>query len=277
MAFPNFLTAWRASGRGGDVYNKPREFRTPFSSSVNGMTTIDPTIRRSQDEALTTYLGQNAETRKRFTGNQSAFRQARVDPMQRQMAMRRSEIQQDQGLRKISGSSFAQDTMTGFDADSQRSIGEASAQAEMEDLQALAGLDQASLEATLNLRAQQYAQELAALGMSRDQINMEMHQFNNEQARKLAQVQNYNQTLNTTHKLVTDWGDFSSMTGGGSTPSAGCYIAAFHFGTWTREHYVIARHVHSAKTWKAKIARVIYMSLYPLFKSLLKEATNGRT
>jgi len=35
---------------------------------------------------------------------------------------------------------------------------------------------------------------------------------------------------------------------------------------------LVANHVHQSKTFKAKIARIIYKSLRPLFKSLLKEA-----
>lgn len=284
MAFPNFMTAWRSSQRidqrGGDLYGGPKSFRTPFSSTVNGMTTIDPSIRASQNEALETYLGQNRETRSRFLGNQSAFRQARINPLERRFSEGRAQMQQGQGLRRIAGSSFADQALQGYDADAARAIGEEGAKAEMEDLQALAGLDEASLNAVMQTRAQQYAQELQALGLSQQQIAMEMQSFEEQQRRRLtqaiAQAQSYNQTLGTVHKLVTDWGDFSTMTGSKTTANAGCYIAAFHFGTWTYEHFVIARHVHTAKTFKAKLARIIYKALYPLFKSLLKEANNGR-
>jgi hypothetical protein len=70
--------------------------------------------------------------------------------------------------------------------------------------------------------------------------------------------------------MFTSWfggsGPFGQMT-------SKCYIAAYHFGHATPEHYLIAMHVRNGTTWRAKLARIIYGLLHPLFKALLKEAS----
>lgn len=75
-------------------------------------------------------------------------------------------------------------------------------------------------------------------------------------------------------------GIFSSWFGGSgpfgsATGASMCYIAAYHFGHATPEHYLVAMHVRNGKTWKAYLARVVYGFLKPLFRGLLKEATRG--
>lgn len=278
----NFFSQHASAARGAlKRYEGPKDWRTRYSSAIDGNVMIDPSIRGLQEEGLTknrsgleTYLGQNADLRQRYLGNQSAFRSARIDPLQRQFAQRRSELQQGIGLRGLGGSSFGDQALTGFDVDSQRAIGEAGAQAEMEDLQAISGLDQDRFSAImetsgfdLNVAAMRLQEELSALGLGQEQINQRLQEF-----------QEYSQRMMDRRKSIasTIVGGFGAAgKGGGGSPYAGCYIAAFHFGSWTMEHYLVARHVHHAITWKAKLARVIYKGLYPLFKALLKEARHA--
>lgn len=190
---------------GTEAYKGPREYRTPFSSVVNGMTTIDPNIRNSQNQALSTFLTKNNDLRNRFTGNQSAFKEARIRPLRDQFGLRRSELQQSIGQRGLSGSSFGDQALTGFDTESQMAIGDAQAKAEMEDLQALASLDQASLDASMQTARDQYAQELAALGLSQQQITQEMELFTNQQLRQMQRINDVRDTAEKRHQIVQGW------------------------------------------------------------------------
>ena len=141
-------------------------FTDTGNSSYSGTKfTLDPSIRRLQDEALGRYagiygdVGQNTDRfltnskslRDRFLGNQGDYVNARVNPIRDRFANLRSQVQQDLGRRGISGSSF----MTGSlrDLDTEAGIQEGNARA-------LATNEAAQFENQLN------AQELDALNQA---------------------------------------------------------------------------------------------------------------
>lgn len=155
--------------------------------------TLDPSIRTLQEEALgrsrgmmgnlsqgfTDYKNNNQDIRNRLLSNQSAFRQARVNPIAQAAATRRGELQSNIGLRQISGSSFADQSLSNLDFDTARQIGDASAIADAESLSAVTGLDKDMLNAligkiqveqdingfTNEIAQQRLQQELSAMGM----------------------------------------------------------------------------------------------------------------
>ena len=218
-------------------YAGPKNYYTQFSSLEDGRLKLDPSIRSLQEtalkrtgEGLGDYLTRSEDIRNRFLGNQSAFRQARLNPLQSQMAQRRGEIQRSIGLRGLGGSSFGEQSLTGFDVESQRALADQSAIAEMEDLQALTGLDTQRLGAIIdvgnidmNTAMARLNEEMTGLGMAQGQIQAAMTAFEMSQQRKLQQLQNIAKSAETWHTLVTDWGDFASIVKGkgGKKPEAG--------------------------------------------------------
>ncbi len=127
----------------------PSRFATPFSTVRDGSATIDPTIRQGQDQIL----GQ-------LRGNQGAFIQARVRPFERQAAQTRARIEQGLSRRGISGSLLTNE-LAKFESQVNPTIA---------DQRAIA--TQESLNAQNNLLNQRFNQELSALGLSQEQINL---------------------------------------------------------------------------------------------------------
>lgn len=219
MGFPNFMSAWR-SAKGIDQI--PRRISTGYSSIRDGNVSIDPSIRNLQQESygrlgegVTRYLGDVDTLRGRFSANEGAYTQARVNPILEGRERRRGEITRGLGARGLGGSTFQDQAVTSSDLDYNRAESDARAMAERESVDALSGLDQNRLgavgmysEAGMNLAKDRLYQELAALGLGGQQIDQILRS-------KIAQNQAYNQTLGTVHKLVTDWGDFSKIGGGG--------------------------------------------------------------
>lgn len=192
---------WRVRGR-GDKRN-PYEagtMSTGYSSVNRGNIRIDPSIRSIQDQGLSRIsglydqsgqygdelIGNTRSLRNRFLGNQSAYAESQMNPLRQQVAERRGELQRGLGLRGLGGSSFGEQSVTSFDLDSQRALQDASANVEMQQLQALTGIDASlaenmfgkiSTQAQLNGESQAIAkarleQELRALGLSNENIKM---------------------------------------------------------------------------------------------------------
>ncbi len=217
----NISKAWR--GPGTDMnYNTEQfnvgTFSTPYSNLTNGRLSMDPSIRQLQDEGLGTYLSRSDETRNRFLGNDAAYTRARLNPLREQLATRRGELGRSIGLRGLAGSSFGEQALTNFDIDSSRAIGDAGAIAERENLQAITGLDSARLQAMMGLSQDRFNQELAGLGLSAQQIQMMQQAFESSKQRRHLQAQNLAKGAETFHTLVTDWGDFAKIGGGGQKP-----------------------------------------------------------
>jgi hypothetical protein len=183
----NVSQTWRHgtdAGYGARKYKGPANFSTEYSSTKKGKTTFDPSIRRMQDETygrlgegISRYLADTDVLRGRYTGNQSAYKDARLNPLREQMALRRGEMQRSIGRRNMTGSSFGDQAITSFDMDSQRALGDAAALAENEDLQALSGLDMNRLNAIYGANEQgrgiygdRLSMELAGLDLGRQQV-----------------------------------------------------------------------------------------------------------
>lgn len=141
----------------------PTSSRTPFSSVSDGMTILDPAIR-------STFVDNIDITRSlidRARGNQGAFIQARVNPLEAQIARQRGDLEQSIGLRGLSGSSFGDQAMRSFGLDTERALGDARAQATQEALGFESNLNQLLSQGGSQL----LAQELGALGLSDQNIS----------------------------------------------------------------------------------------------------------
>lgn len=203
---------WRVRGR-GDKRNP--NYATPVSTGYsrldNGKLTIDPSIRDIQDRSLgriddlygeagqygDELIGNTRSLRNRFIGNQSAYSEAQLNPLRQQVSLRRGELQRNIGQRGLSGSSFGEQAITSFDTESGRALQDASANVEMQQLQALTGIDanltqqmfgKISTQAQLNGESLQvakdrFAQELAALGLGLDQIKLMTNAYESYQNR----------------------------------------------------------------------------------------------
>lgn len=186
---------------------------TDFSRTSGGHTSFDPSIRGLQDQSLantgalergvmgygSTFRARSDESKGQYdklyaelTSNQNPYIQARVNPLKEQIAGSRGQIQRNQGLRGVSGSSFGNDELTNFDFGAQRQIGDAGAMATNDALGArgntlgsLAGLNQnrltgeTQLTNTLNtlnsnrtgIANDRASLERAGLGLSADSAN----------------------------------------------------------------------------------------------------------
>ena len=179
------------------------ERQEPYTDPVTGETkfrmvtgggglNLDPSIRGIQDRTLAGIQGsreafgvganqvlQNfGQTREGLVGNQGLFQRARVDPLRRQLATGRGELQRDLGRRKLSGSLFAVQAVQGFDIDAQRAIGNASALADAESLQAITGIDRDTLNALIGKVTIESQMRGEDLQIARDRLNQELQAFN---------------------------------------------------------------------------------------------------
>jgi hypothetical protein len=178
-----------------------------------GSLSLDPSIRAIQDKGLgriddlygqsgaygDELIGNTRSLRNRFLGNQSAYSEAQMNPLRQQVATRRGEVQRSIGQRGLGGSSFGEQAITSFDTESQRALQDASANVEMQQLQALTGIDaqmtqqmfgKISTQAQLNgeslgVAKQRLQGELAALGLGQQQINTMTNAFESWQTRVL--------------------------------------------------------------------------------------------
>lgn len=193
--------------------NDPRykKMRTNYSSIENGNINIDPSIRLIQDKSMRrnanlynelgasgkNILGNMRNLRKDYMGNRSAFVKARVDPLEEELTMRKGELDRNLGLRGMSGSSFGEQARTNLATDSQRELGNARSLAEMENLQAVTGIDKnitdtlfkkietqmAVNNIDLDTANKRLIGELQALGVDQKQIDTMVNAFNNQQDR----------------------------------------------------------------------------------------------
>lgn len=184
---------------------------TGYSTLKEGQLTLDPSIRSIQEQSLSrntnlynelgesgkNILGNLQGLRGRYEGNAAAYTKARVNPMEQELTTRQGELQRNLGLRGVSGSSFGEGAQTNFAIDKERALGDARAQAEMENLQALTGIDAQMASTLFNKTSQQMqingmdlatakerlAGELQALGASQVQINTMVKAFEGQQDR----------------------------------------------------------------------------------------------
>lgn len=140
----------------------PTGSRTPFSSVNNGVANLDPAIRQAILESMGNTRQQLGETR----GNQNAFIQARVNPLEAQVASQRGALQRSLGLRGVAGSSFGDQALRSFGLDSERALGDARSQATQEALGFESQLNQLLSQGGSQL----LSQELAGLGLGDQNI-----------------------------------------------------------------------------------------------------------
>ena len=209
---------------------------TGYSTANRGNVSIDPSIRGIQDKALARIddlygqsgqygdelIGNTRSLRNRFLGNQSDYSEAQMNPLRQQVATRRGELGRSNSLRGIAGSSFGDQSIDSLDFESQRNLQDASANVEMQQLQALTGIDaqmtqqmfgKISSQAQLNGESTQIAkdrlsQELSALGIGLDQVKLMTNGFEAWQNRKYKQNAQSSRTNSNSQS-------YSSGTGGG--------------------------------------------------------------
>lgn len=140
----------------------PTSLRTPFSRVVDGNAVLDPAIRGTFMESIGNTRGMIDRAR----GNQNAFIQARVNPLEAQVAQQRGALERSMGLRGISGSSFGNQALSSFNLDAERALGDARSQATQEALGFESQLNQLLSQGGSQL----LAQELSALGLSGQNI-----------------------------------------------------------------------------------------------------------
>lgn len=221
----------------GVVKPKNQQFNSgPINTGYSFMdgqnVNIDPSIRQMQNasygelgDATSRFLGTNSDLRNSLAGNQGAYMQARVNPILQRFATLRGQTQQNLGMRKLSGSSFADQSMRNIDLDASRAEGDARALATNESAAALSGLDAAALEASSNkanfgntIAQQRLQQELSALGLGLNQNQQDLMAWQTDQALK---SKAYDQMMNSWFKhneTAQNWiKTFKGGMGGGGS------------------------------------------------------------
>lgn len=235
--FASSQTTQQKLGRYGMKRNQyaAQPISTGFSRMDQGNVTLDPSIRAIQEQGLARnnnlynqlgsfgqeILGNLRGTRSRYEGNQSAYLQSRINPVEQEFSQRQGGLQRSIGMRGLAGSSFGDQALNNLATEKQRTLGDVRAQAEMENLQALTGIDAQMAQTMFQNVAQQMQitgmdldtaktrlqQELQALGLGQAQVKLMADQFENYQRRMLYNLQDVSHTDNISYS--------SGMGGGG--------------------------------------------------------------
>lgn len=166
--------------------------RTPFSDLSNGVLSLDSSIRGIQDRSLAGVDESRAgfgsgvggvlqnlnQTRESLLGNQGLFQRARVDPVRDILSRRRGQLTSGISQRGLSGSSFADQALSGFDVDAAREIGNASALADAESLYAITGIDRDTLNVLIGKATVEAQQRGEDMQVARDRLQQELASFN---------------------------------------------------------------------------------------------------
>lgn len=258
------FTGMRQFGTAGRKQNPYGGYaRTGYSTAIGGKVKIDPSIRAIQDRGLGNInelygqtgaygdelIGNTRSLRNRFLGNQSDYAESQMNPLRQQIATRRGEVQRSIGNRGLGGSSFGEQSITSFDTESQRALQDASANVEMQQLQALTGIDaqltqqmfgKISTQAQLNGESQaivqaRLKQELSALGLGQAQQEVMMKAFEEWQAREIAA---------SPHDKGWSGSGGGGMGSSGGSPSAGsCFVAEVLYGIGVEKTLTIRAYV----------------------------------
>lgn len=206
------------SGPDTQAYGGPSNYYTPYSSVVGGQLTLDPSIRKLQDEGLNrtnAIYGDVGNATDRFISsirdNQNGYIAARVNPVLKQFGTLRDTTQQKLGMRGLSGSSFADQSMRNIATDAATAEGDARALATQEVNQDTlnAVFQRATLQAGLNNENYQVAtarlqQELASLGLDASQIGQAMQAWAQNQQNYLTGYAAQSQRIGTIGKIFND-------------------------------------------------------------------------
>ena len=112
-----------------DTMDVNTRFSAGGSSVQGGRVTFDPRINELRNESIGDLRGLRDEA----TGNQNAFIQARVNPLQARVNKGRGALQRSLGRRNVFGT-FANQDITNFDTDTQRALGDATSLATQDAL-----------------------------------------------------------------------------------------------------------------------------------------------
>ncbi len=132
---------------------------TGLLSQQDGGLSLDPSLRRPQNQILSEIGGLSAglgragsqaqeqfnRLRTSLEGNQGAFLQARTNPLRESFASQLGGLQRSQGLRGISGSSFANQDVQNLTSGFNRQLGDQTSLALMDTIKAQTGLSEAEL------------------------------------------------------------------------------------------------------------------------------------
>ena len=258
-------------GLGGGHRKRNPYFSMPVSTGnsgmANGQVTLDPSIRSIQDKGLGRIDDQYAQTeaygneligntrslRNRFLGNQSAYAEAQMNPLRQQVSERRGELERSNSLRGVAGSSFGDQSRNTFDFESQRALQDASANVEMQQLQALTGIDaqmtqqmfgkiatQMQLNGqSLDVAKTRLEQELRALGLGLEQIKVMTKGFEDWAGRQPYETG----TSGSYSQGGSGGGSPSAGSGGGGSP--GCFVAEVLYGVGSDKTLTIRAYVGS--------------------------------
>lgn len=153
--------------------------------------TLDPSIRRIEDDALEKYaslygdfgnasnrfLNQSSDLRSRVLGNQGSYLKAVLSPIRERFSALRGQTQQNLGLRGLSGSTFMNDTLSDIDSRASREESNAMALANQDLFRMEAGLNQAELDALNQAAAQRAAITGESLEVARARAARELGIF----------------------------------------------------------------------------------------------------
>ena len=181
---------------------KPQDKYTDYSSIQGNKVSLDPSIRKLQDQSLANtaqneagVMGYGTQFRSRsdqtmnqyddlykeLQSNSNPFIQARVDPLKASIAQNRGALERGQGLRGVGGSSFANDELSKFDFTANRELGNATSTATQEALGArnntlgsIGNLNTSTLAGNTQLSSSLNTLNNNRNTVARDRINQEL-------------------------------------------------------------------------------------------------------
>ena len=137
----------------------------------SGEVNIDPLSRKLRTDALGNFTGNLGETRNRLLGNQSAFNEARVNPLMETLGRGRGELSRGLSRTGVRGT-FRDRALQDFDIAGERALGDQRAIAEQESLTAINSIDQLMFNAQTGVATDTFNEELKSLGFGLDTINI---------------------------------------------------------------------------------------------------------
>ena len=163
-----------SSSKGSSKTKTSPFFRDTGFSSFNKKSrkfTLDPSIRSAEEGANQKYAGlygdfgnaadrflnQSSGIRSRLLGNQGGYLNSVLSPIRERFSALRGQAQQDLGLRGLSGSTFANDTLRDIDTQASREEANTTALANQDILRIEQGLNESELNALTQAAAQRAA------------------------------------------------------------------------------------------------------------------------
>ena len=172
------------------------------------------------------------ESRNQLIGNESQFMQSALNPIRQAGASQFGALTKDLGRRGITGSSFANNQIGNFQAQQGRTLSDATAQIQQQQIAQRLGIDESLLNASTGLinnfgqldqqtqaiYAQQAAEQLNLLGLSQQQTAAMMQPLG-------LQMQNNQQFYDTLGRTAMGAGGMLAQSGNSWNPFASGYQA----------------------------------------------------